>query len=205
MAVKRSSQATSKSAKSRPASARPAQRPVAKGHGVATKAKAPARAASKAPSKGRAPASSAAPAKTPRKVAGAAAKPAHAVARKTAKATKTRAQPTLRQVVLDALADMKAVDVKALDVRGITDITDTMVVASGTSDRHVKSIADRVVQRCKEAGFRPYGLEGERDGEWVLLDLNDLVLHVMLPRVREFYALEKLWEGSGAAAAARRA
>jgi len=109
-----------------------------------------------------------------------------------------KAPPTLKDVVLDALGDMKAVDVKALDVRGITDITDTMVVASGTSDRHVKSIADRVVQRCKEAGYRPYGMEGERDGEWVLLDLNDVVLHVMLPRIREFYALEKLWEGSAA-------
>ncbi len=116
-------------------------------------------------------------------------------AAKVAKASRTRMQPTVQQVVLDALADMKAVDVKAMDVRGITDITDTMVVASGTSDRHVKSIADRVVQRCKEAGFRPYGMEGERDGEWVLLDLQDVVLHVMLPRVRDFYALEKLWEG----------
>jgi ribosome-associated protein len=106
----------------------------------------------------------------------------------------------LRDIVLDALADMKAVDVKALDVRGITDVTDTMVVASGNSDRHVKSIADRVLQRCKEAGFRPYGMEGERDGEWVLVDLNDLVLHVMLPRTRQFYALEKLWEGGAAAA-----
>jgi len=105
----------------------------------------------------------------------------------------------LREVVIAALEDMKAVNVKALDVRGLTDITDTMVVASGTSDRHVKSIADRVVQRCKEAGFRPFGIEGERDGEWVLLDLQDLVLHVMLPRVREFYALEKLWEGGAAA------
>ena len=120
-----------------------------------------------------------------------------AAAKKTAR---PRRKPTLQEIVLGALADMKAVDVKALDVRGITDITDTMVVASGTSDRHVRSITDRVVQRCKEAGFRPYGLEGERDGEWVLLDLQDIVLHVMLPRVRQFYALEKLWEGGGAAA-----
>jgi ribosome-associated protein len=110
-----------------------------------------------------------------------------------------KGRPTLRDVVLGALNELKAVDVRALDVRGITDITDTMVVASGTSDRHVKSIADRVVQRCREAGYRPYGLEGERDGEWVLLDLQDVVLHVMLPRVREFYALEKLWEGGAAA------
>jgi ribosome-associated protein len=133
------------------------------------------------------------------KVAGgsAAARPAPKATRP-ARPASPKPPPALAQVVLDALADMKAVNVKAMDVRGITDITDTMVVASGTSDRHVKSIADRVVQRCKEAGFRPYGIEGERDGEWVLLDLNDVVLHVMLPRVREFYALEKLWEGSAA-------
>ena len=154
--------------------------------------------------------------KTPRRKKdpeGAAPQPAKRVTRKTAapvvaktarktavRKTRTPAKRTLRDVVLDALADMKAVDVRALDVRGLTDITDTMVVASGTSDRHVKSIADRVVQRCKEAGFRPYGMEGERDGEWVLLDLQDVVLHVMLPRVRQFYALEKLWEGGSAAA-----
>jgi ribosome-associated protein len=115
------------------------------------------------------------------------------------KASRPRGKPSLRDVVIGALAELKAVDVRALDVRGLTDITDTMVVASGTSDRHVKSIADRVLQRCKEAGFRPFGMEGERDGEWVLLDLQDIVLHVMLPRVREFYALEKLWEGGAAA------
>ncbi len=95
---------------------------------------------------------------------------------------------------------MKAVNIKALDVRGLSDVTDTMVVASGNSDRHVRSIADRVLERCKAAGFRPLGIEGQRDGEWVLLDLHDLILHVMLPRTREFYALEKLWEGAGAAA-----
>jgi ribosome-associated protein len=115
------------------------------------------------------------------------------------KTARPKGRPSLRDVVIGALAELKAVDVRALDVRGLTDITDTMVVASGTSDRHVKSIADRVLQRCKEAGFRAFGMEGERDGEWVLLDLQDVVLHVMLPRVREFYALEKLWEGGAAA------
>jgi len=117
----------------------------------------------------------------------------------TRKPARAKAPPTLHDVVIGALDELKAVNVRTLDVRGLTDFTDTMVVASGTSDRHVKSITDRVVQRCKEAGFRPYGMEGERDGEWVLVDLQDVVLHVMLPRVREFYALEKLWEGGAAA------
>ncbi|MEY2918758.1 MAG: hypothetical protein RL261_63 [Pseudomonadota bacterium] len=150
----------------------------------AAKAKAHAKTVAKAPVK--------AAAKAPRKTA-AGAKPAAST-----KPAKAKAPPALAQVVLAALDDMKAVNVKAMDVRGITDITDMMVVASGTSDRHVKSIADRVVQRCKEAGYRPFGIEGERDGEWVLLDLHDVVVHVMLPRVREFYALEKLWENGAA-------
>lgn len=100
----------------------------------------------------------------------------------------------LQDVVTAALDDMKAVNVKVLDVRGLTDIADTMIIASGNSDRHVKSIADRVIERAKESGFRPLGTEGNRDGEWVLVDLQDIILHVMLPRVREFYGLERLWD-----------
>ncbi len=101
----------------------------------------------------------------------------------------------LREAVTTALDDMKAVNVRVLDVRGLTDIADTMVIASGNSDRHVRSIAERVVEKAKAAGFRPLGTEGARDGEWVLVDLQDLIVHVMLPRVREFYGLEWLWEG----------
>ncbi len=109
-----------------------------------------------------------------------------------------RASP-LQKIVTVALDDMKAVNVKVLDVRGLTDIADTLIVASGNSDRHVRSIADSVVQKCKAAGFRPLGKEGARDGEWVLVDLQDIVVHVMLPRVREFYGLEQLWESVDAA------
>ena len=103
-------------------------------------------------------------------------------------------KPTLDAVIRDALADMKAQSITELDVRGVTDIADRMVIASGTSDRHVRSIAERVVEKAKEAGFRPHGVEGLRDGEWVLIDLSDTIVHVMLPRVREFYGLEKLWD-----------
>jgi ribosome-associated protein len=103
-------------------------------------------------------------------------------------------ETALLQVVRHALDDLKAVNVKVLDVRGVTDFADTLVIASGNSDRHVKSIADRVVEFAKQAGFRPMGVEGERDGEWVLVDLNDVIVHVMLPRVREFYRLENLWD-----------
>jgi len=88
---------------------------------------------------------------------------------------------------------MKALDVREFDVRGLSDVTDFMVVASGTSDRHVKSIAERVVRDAKSSGVRPFGVEGQREGEWVLVDLPDVLVHVMLPRMRELYALEQLW------------
>jgi ribosome-associated protein len=106
----------------------------------------------------------------------------------------TQSTDALTKIAIAALEDMKAVNVKILDVRKLTDVTDTMIVATGTSDRHVKSIADRLVERCRQAGRRPYGVEGEREGEWVLVDLQDLIVHVMLPRIREFYGLEKLWD-----------
>ena len=102
------------------------------------------------------------------------------------------------KVVEAALDDMKAVQVKVLDVRKLTDIADTLVIASGTSDRHVRSIADRVIEYAKKAGFRPMGVEGQRDGEWVLVDLQDVIVHIMLPRVRELYRLENLWDVSAA-------
>ena len=141
-------------------------------------------------------------------------KPAHkpraAAAPKAADAPKTtrkrpatRAQPALKTGVIDALADMKALEVKVLDVRGLTDIADFMVIASGTSDRHVRSVAQRVVEKTKEAGFRPHGVEGQQDSDWVLIDLNEMIVHVMLPRVREFYGLEKLWDMTTTKRAAR--
>jgi ribosome-associated protein len=113
------------------------------------------------------------------------------------------AKQSLETVVIDALADMKALEVKVLDVRGLTDIADFMVIASGTSDRHVRSVAQRVVEKTKQAGFRPHGVEGQQDSDWVLIDLNEMIVHVMLPRVREFYGLEKLWGMTATKRAAR--
>lgn len=109
----------------------------------------------------------------------------------------------LKSVILDALSDMKALEVKIMDVRGLTDIADFMVIASGTSDRHVRSVAQRVVEKTKEAGFRPHGVEGQQDSDWVLIDLHEMIVHVMLPRVREFYGLEKLWDMTSAKRAVR--
>jgi ribosome silencing factor RsfS/YbeB/iojap len=119
------------------------------------------------------------------------------------KTAPARSAPSLKTVILDALDDMKALEVKFLDVRGLTDIADFMVIASGTSDRHVRSVAQRVVDKTKEAGFRPHGVEGQKDGEWVLIDLSEMIVHVMLPRVREFYGLEKLWDMAATKRAAR--
>ena len=98
----------------------------------------------------------------------------------------------LKQVHL-ALEEMKAKDAIEIDVRGKTSIADYLVVASGTSSRHVKSVADEVVKFAKNCGVMPLGVEGGNEAEWVLVDLGDVIVHVMLPRIREYYALERLW------------
>lgn len=103
----------------------------------------------------------------------------------------------MKQLVVDALEDRKGLDIKVLDVRDKTSVTDILVIAGGTSTRQVKSLADRVVEKAKEKGVRPLGVEGQPNSGWILVDLGDVVVHVMLPETRDFYNLEKLW-GEGA-------
>jgi ribosome-associated protein len=100
---------------------------------------------------------------------------------------------TLLKTVHAAVEELKGKDTTENDVPGKSSVCDYMVVVSGTSSRHVKSIADEVVRFAKKLDVMPLGVEGEREAEWVLVDLGDVVVHVMLPRVREFYALERLW------------
>ena len=102
----------------------------------------------------------------------------------------------LVKLAISALEEIKAQDITTIDVRGKTSITDFMLIASGTSSRHVKSLVDNVLEKVKEQGVRPIGTEGMDTGEWALLDLGDIVVHVMLPTARQFYDLERLWQGA---------
>lgn len=99
----------------------------------------------------------------------------------------------LKDLVLDALDDIKGNEIVSLDVEGQTDIADFMVVASGTTARQVKALSDNVVVKAKAAGYSVNSVEGDDTSEWVLIDLGDVICHVMLPKVREFYDLERLW------------
>lgn len=99
----------------------------------------------------------------------------------------------LKHFTVTALDELKAVDIRVLDVREMTSVTDFMIVASGRSGRQVKALGDNLVRKAKQEGHAPLGVEGERQGEWILVDLCDVVVHIMLPEVREFYQLEKLW------------
>ncbi len=96
-------------------------------------------------------------------------------------------------VIQDALDDMKAKDIVELDVSEKSTVTDRMIIASGTSKRHVMSIGQHVQEQMKASGLQPLGIEGLDTGEWVLVDLGDAVVHVMMPDARSFYDLEKLW------------
>ena len=120
---------------------------------------------------------------------------ARRAAEPTRAATPVRAE-ALTHLVTDALENRKAQHTTVLDVHALTDVTDVMVIASGRSARHVKAAAEHVIERSKAAGSRPLGVEGLREGEWVLVDLGDLVLHVMTPETRRTYQLEKLWGGA---------
>ena len=115
------------------------------------------------------------------------------------KAQARQSEPTvqqLHQLVLSTLEELKAVDIKSVDVSGLSPLTDYFVVASGNSTRHVKSMADKLVQAAKAQGVQPLGVEGEREAQWILVDLNDIIVHLMLPQARAFYNIEKLWEAS---------
>jgi len=107
---------------------------------------------------------------------------------------------SLRDLVVTTLEDMKAFDITTLDVRGKTSITDFFVIASGNSDRHVKSTAESVAFQAKQAGQPAIGTEGLQEGEWALIDLNGVVVHIMQPKVRDFYQLERLWNTDPVAA-----
>jgi ribosome silencing factor RsfS/YbeB/iojap len=175
-----STRAPRKAAGAKPAAKRAASKSVAKKAAVKTASKAAKKPAKKVA------------AVKPKPIA--AAKPKKVLAPKPKKPQlPTDPVERLRLRVLTALDDLKAQNVTEIDVRGKTSIADIIVVASGTSTRHVKSLADEVVRFAKQAGMAPLGVEGQREAEWVLVDLGDIVVHVMLPRVREFYGLERLW------------
>lgn len=99
----------------------------------------------------------------------------------------------LQAIVIDALEEVKATDIRVLDVRDKSSFTDILVIASGNTSRQVKALVNSVVVKVKEAGVKPLGMEGEQQGEWALVDLGDVVVHVMQPTIRDFYNLEKLW------------
>lgn len=102
----------------------------------------------------------------------------------------------LRELVISSLESFKAIDIQQIDVSGQNPLTDLFVIASGNSSRHVKSMAENLVLKAKAAGCPPLGIEGDSGAEWVLVDLNDVIVHLMLPQTRAFYNLEKLWEAS---------
>jgi len=107
--------------------------------------------------------------------------------------SKPRSQKAINKALVEALEEVKALDIQVLDVRKLTSIADTMIIASGRSDRQVKGMADKVIERAKELGIPPLGVEGEQQGSWILVDMGDVIAHLMHPTTRAYYQLEKLW------------
>lgn len=111
-------------------------------------------------------------------------------------APETLSPSELLALVVSTLEEFNAQDIKCIDVTGVSPLTDQFVLASGSSTRHVRSMADKLVERAKANGVPPVGVEGQDEAQWVLVDLNDVIVHLMLPQTRAFYNLEKLWEVS---------
>jgi ribosome-associated protein len=103
--------------------------------------------------------------------------------------------PTKQRVVVEALEDVKGYDIQVFDTARLPSMFERVVIATGTSNTQVRALAERVQERIREQGSRVYGVEGESSGEWVLVDLGDVVVHIMHPTVREFYNLEEIWGG----------
>jgi len=99
----------------------------------------------------------------------------------------------MKSAVVDALEDVKATDISVIDVSEMTSLTSYMIIASGSSNRQTKALADNVQKKLREKGAEIYGVEGEQEGEWVLVDLGDVIVHIMLPATRDYYNLEQLW------------
>lgn len=99
----------------------------------------------------------------------------------------------LKVLVINAIEDIKGIDTQVYDLEGKSDVTDLMIIASGNTPRQVKAIADNIIEKAKKQGVAPLGVEGQTAAEWVLVDLGDVVVHIMTPSIRDFYNLEKLW------------
>lgn len=164
------------------------------------KRKAAAKTPAKAPAaaKGKAAAKPKALGKPKKKVMAKAGPGPKAAAKKPAGTAAADPSAALKALAVAALEDLKGVDIKVLDVRELTPITDHMVICTGTSNRHVKSLAENVLDKARQKGFRPIGVEGLGEGEWVLVDLNGVLVHVMQAQPRLFYQLEKLWDMNSA-------
>ena len=103
----------------------------------------------------------------------------------------------MKDAVVDAIEDIKGFDITVLDVTKLTSMTSYMIICSANSSRQTTAIADNIYVELKAKGFNPRGIEGEKDGEWVLVDLDDIIVHIMIPTTRAYYNLEQLWGGEG--------